>query len=112
MSYSDVECPYCRAEQEIDHDDGYGYQEDVTYEQQCCNCDKYFAYTTAIIYHYESNKADCLNGGEHQLKKCRSYPEFMSKNYCVDCGYEENFYSDEERVEKWRQYEKEQEATK
>ena len=25
--YSDVECPYCGAEQEINHDDGYGYDE-------------------------------------------------------------------------------------
>ena len=26
----DVECPYCGAEIEINHDDGYGYEEDET----------------------------------------------------------------------------------
>jgi len=29
MSTNDVECPYCGAEQEINHDDGQGYDEDV-----------------------------------------------------------------------------------
>ena len=31
----DVECPYCYADQEINHDDGYGFDEDQLYEQEC-----------------------------------------------------------------------------
>ena len=31
----DVDCPYCKAEQDINHDDGYGYEEDGMYEQEC-----------------------------------------------------------------------------
>lgn len=107
MSYSDVDCPYCGEGQEINHDDGYGYQEDQTYQQYCSDCDKTFAYTTCISFDYDATKADCLNGGEHKLKKCKSYPEFMSKNYCTDCGYEENVYTKEERVEMWREYDEE-----
>jgi len=30
---SDVECPYCGADVEINHDDGYGYTEDCLHEQ-------------------------------------------------------------------------------
>ena len=38
----DVYCPYCGAEQEINHDDGYGYEEDRRYQQQCGECEKTF----------------------------------------------------------------------
>lgn len=47
----DCECPYCSADQEINHDDGYAYGDDV-YQQQCWNCDKTFDFTTSIIYCY------------------------------------------------------------
>lgn len=30
---NDVECPYCGAEQEINHDDGQGYDEGVLHRQ-------------------------------------------------------------------------------
>jgi hypothetical protein len=50
---SDVNCPYCGEGQEINHDDGYGYEEDRDFEQQCVSCDKTFKFTTGIIYSYE-----------------------------------------------------------
>ena len=50
---SDVKCPYCGTEQEINHDDGYGYEEDRTHEQDCVSCNKKFKFTTSIVYHYE-----------------------------------------------------------
>ncbi len=85
----DVECPYCEEGQEINHDDGYGYSEDVTYEQECSNCEKNFTFTTSISLFHQASKADCLNGGEHQLKKVfhvpRHYPEWKR---CKDCNYE------------------------
>ena len=43
---NDIECPYCGHEQEVNHDDGYGYKEDELHEQQCCECGKYFVFTT------------------------------------------------------------------
>lgn len=62
----DIKCPYCGKEQNIDHDDGYGYEEGVTHQQQCRRCGKNFVYTTHISFDYEASKADCLNDGEHE----------------------------------------------
>ena len=49
---SDVACPYCKTEQEINHDDGYGYVDGEDYEQHCRNCDKYFIFTTSLSISY------------------------------------------------------------
>ena len=82
---SDVNCPYCDAEQEINHDDGYGYEEGVRHEQQCGECNKYFTFTTSISYYYESEKADCLNGAEHDFKPTRTHPKKYTKMECSMC---------------------------
>lgn len=50
---SDVKCPYCGAEQKINHDDGYGYEEGREFEQECGSCEKVFGFTTSISFHYE-----------------------------------------------------------
>ena len=49
---SDVKCPYCSADQEINHDDGQGFDEDTEHEQCCLKCDKYFKFTTSVSYYY------------------------------------------------------------
>jgi len=49
---SDVECPYCNSTQEINHDDGYGYAEDETHDQECGDCGKTFQYTTELSLNY------------------------------------------------------------
>lgn len=56
---SDVNCPYCGAEQEINHDDGYGYEEGRDFEQECVSCEKVFGFTTMISFHYE---VKCIGG--------------------------------------------------
>jgi hypothetical protein len=86
----DIDCPYCGKGQEINHDDGYRYEEGKKHEQQCGYCDKYFTYTTLISFYYEPEKADCLNGEPHKLKKVFSsvrdiYPDWVK---CEDCDYE------------------------
>lgn len=83
---SDVNCPYCDAEQEINHDDGYGYEEDGDYQQECGDCEKTFAYTTSIIFLHRANKADCLNGSEHKYKPTITYPKKYTRMMCSDCG--------------------------
>ena len=89
MSYPDLECPYCGEWNEIDHDGGYGYEEDRPHLQGCSSCEKTFVYYTSISYHYEANKADCQNGGE-----CRFVPMIITPKhwpdavYCKDCGRE------------------------
>ena len=66
-TYHDIVCPYCHHPQDINHDDGYGYEEGQTHQQECGQCEKTFAYTTSISYHYEADKADCKNGqAEHK----------------------------------------------
>jgi len=93
--YADVDCPYCGAELEINHDDGYGYQEDVIHEQECSKCDMMFAYTTSISFYYEAYKADCLNGAKHKVKKAVAFPAYMPPRYrCVDCDFETTITDD------------------
>jgi len=85
--YSDVDCPYCGKGQEINHDDGYGYEEDQIYEQECRHCEKTFAFTTAISLNHEATKAECLNGGEHQWEEMVIYPKcWPDAKRCVACG--------------------------
>ncbi len=63
---SDVECPYCENDNEINHDDGYGYQEGEEYEQKCVSCGKKFKYSTSILYCYD---VYCYNNSEHDLEE-------------------------------------------
>lgn len=49
---SDVKCPYCNCEQEINHDDGYGYEDGGEFEQECIDCEKEFKFTTSISFNY------------------------------------------------------------
>lgn len=87
---NDVECPYCGAGQEINHDDGYGYEEGEIFNQECGSCGKTFAYTTSISFYYKASKADCLNGGEHDFKPVVHFPRYWPDwARCSDCGYEE-----------------------
>lgn len=83
---SDVECPYCGKYQEINHDDGYGYQEGEIFNQECDDCEKTFAYTTSISFSYDAEKADCLNGGDHNWKPQITYPKEYTKMECTMCG--------------------------
>jgi len=82
----DVECPYCGAELNINHDDGQGYEEDEFHHQECQNCGKTFVFTTSISFSYEVQKADCLNGGRHKWKPTHTYPTIATRMECQDCG--------------------------
>ena len=81
----DIECPYCEHGQEICHDDGFGYEEGCLHEIQCSNCDKYFTFTTSIIFSYEAHKADCLNGSNHNYRKTITAPRKYTRMECTDC---------------------------
>ena len=83
----DVKCPYCNKWQEIDHDDGYGYDEGVLHKQECDSCEKTFAYNTSISYCYSAYQADCLNGGSHKLRTRASIQtDGEPRPICEDCG--------------------------
>lgn len=83
---SDINCPYCDAAQDINHDEGYGREEEVIHRQQCSGCDKYFTFTTSISFYYEVEKADCLNGAAHDFKPTTTYPKEYTKMECPACG--------------------------
>lgn len=95
---SDMECPYCGADQEVCHDDGAGYDESVLHEHTCSECDKTFVFSTSISFYYDPQKADCLNGAPHKYKMTSTHPRMFSKMRCSDCG-EERTPTAEEFVE-------------
>lgn len=82
----DVNCPYCGFGQDINHDDGYGYEEDRLYQQTCGECDKVFAYNTYISFDHTALKADCLNGADHKYEPITTSPVEYTQMRCVDCG--------------------------
>lgn len=94
----DMECPYCDADVKIDHDDGFGYEEDVKHQIRCDNCDKVFVFETSISYDYEPEKANCLNDGNHKYRLSYTSPKEFSKMICFYCG-EERELTNKERIE-------------
>lgn len=84
----DINCPYCNAQLDIDHDDGLGYAEEETHQQQCNKCNKYFVFTTSISFSYYPEKADCLNGGEHDYEPTITCPKEYTKMRCTMCDEE------------------------
>lgn len=86
---SDIECPYCGAEQNICNDDGHGLEEGVPHEEQCGECEKYFVFNTHISISYSAYKADCLNGKPHKYKPVVHIPKYWPDwKRCKVCGDE------------------------
>lgn len=85
---TDLNCPYCDAGLEVCHDDGFGYAEDELHQMECRMCGKAFVFTTAILYHYSAEKADCLNGAPHEYERTHTYPKEFAKMRCTMCGDE------------------------
>ena len=76
---SDVKCPYCCTDQEINHDDGYGYEESDLHEQDCVSRDKEFRFTTSIYYHYDVYCQD----GDHDMEPMGdSWPGMFECSKC------------------------------
>ena len=84
----DVNCPYCGAEQDINHDDGVGYAEYDIEQQECPDCGKTFVFTVSLCYYYDVEKADCLNDAEHQFEETRTIPRCFRRMRCKVCGEE------------------------
>jgi hypothetical protein len=86
----DIECPYCEAEQEVNHDDGFGYDENTSHQMQCGFCNLNFVFQTSIIFHYNPAKADCLNDADHDFEPTCTYPKEFTKMQCKHCGETRN----------------------
>lgn len=90
----DIECPYCDAELDICHDDGFGYDEDTLHEMECDECGKNFVFSTMVSFNYFPQKADCLNGSSHNFREWRKgWAEtdgtVAEIRYCNSCGKRE-----------------------
>lgn len=83
----DVKCPYCGADVEVNHDDGYGLEEDLIFKQECDWCAKVFAYTVCIEIHHNAKRMECLNGEPHKYEKIMIFPPDYHVMKCVDCGH-------------------------
>lgn len=81
-------CPYCTAEVDICHDDGYGYTEGKVFEQVCWACGKTFGYTASISISHDLFKADCLNGFPHTMKRTCTAPAEYAVMRCTVCDEE------------------------
>jgi len=92
----DIECPYCGHWQDVNHDDGFGCEQDVNHQMECSECRKSFVFTTSIIYSYSADIADCLNDGEHDYELTHTAPKEASEMQCSMCG-EKRKLTDEER---------------
>jgi hypothetical protein len=81
---SDISCPYCGHEQEICHDDGFGYEEGVKHKIECYQCEKPFFFYTTISFIYEPRCADGKCDFERPMEQ--KHPHFF---HCKNC---ENSY--------------------
>ena len=95
---SDCECPYCGAGCDINHDDGYGMDENEISRDECRSCGKAFAYTITISVDHWPAKADCLNEGEHVWESTWCSPVDHTKMRCTQCGEERIPTEDEWKV--------------
>ena len=86
----DINCPYCDAEIDINHDDGQGYGESELHQQQCSECEKTFVFTTYVLYSYTPYKADCLNDKDHKYEPTITYPVEFTQMQCSMCGDRKN----------------------
>jgi hypothetical protein len=91
-----VNCPYCGEAVEINHDDGYGYEEGERHEQEC-HCGKTFMYETTIFIEHEAFRADCLNGKEHKFEMTHTFPKEYRRIRCIDCGLERKTNEEESK---------------
>ncbi len=94
----DTECPYCGAGIYINHDDGYGYEEDEKHEQECSECGNVFVFTTYTIRSYETFKAECLNGAKHEYKASSTYPKEFTTMDCIHCSHHRNPTQEEMKI--------------
>lgn len=93
----DLKCPYCEKELDINHDDGFGYNQDELHQMECPHCEKSFVFRTSISFYYEPEKADCLNDGKHDYQLTHTVPKEFSLMRCSMCD-DERELTDDERV--------------
>ena len=83
----DIECPNCKHDQEICHDDGYGYAEGEMHTQFCTSCDYEFKFTTYTSFTYE---AYCAKTEDHKMEQSTVNKDFYICSKCEFCELRED----------------------
>ena len=95
---SDVTCPYCKEDFEVNHDDGAHYKDGESEQDYCPNCGKIVLIYSSCIWSHEAQQADCLNDSPHPFsewstlwkgEKNDNLGKFYERRYCKTCGKEE-----------------------
>lgn len=88
---TEIECPYCYHDFDLNHDDGAYYDQGRREEAECPECEKVFMVSSSMHWSYEGEKADCLNDGEHEWEPVKGSPrEYFHETYrCNGCDEEE-----------------------
>lgn len=88
----EITCPYCEHTYDLCHDDGAFYNEDYREKDECPECGKIFMVASSISWNFEAEKADCLNGGDHNWEQQRGVPRehFIGRFTCTQCDDEEH----------------------
>jgi len=85
---SDLECPYCHAENDLSNDEKMLFSESRLEQHQCYECEKIYIFSIYIPPPtYTAYLAECLNDGNHQWEILKSYPKErgLAKMRCKVC---------------------------
>ena len=93
---TEIKCPYCGHEFEYEDEGECGQDEVLHIECHNEKCEKTFTGTGYYEFYITNiDKADCLNDGDHQLKKSVGVPDNFTAQYrcqsCDDHGNIERF---------------------
>ncbi len=78
-------CPYC--EKDMDDPDDC-YETEMAYEEECPHCGKMFIFYVEYEIFYDTHKADCLNGADHNYEETVTFPPELAKLRCTMCDAE------------------------
>ena len=82
-----VSCPYCGDSQAINSPSPIReYKENVLHRRTCPACEKTFSFQIVVSVEFKSQKADCLNDGEHSWAPTETRPIEFTDMYCIGCG--------------------------
>lgn len=98
MSDSEVTCPYCNIDFELDLDDGAYHDQNNEETAECPECEKTMLVNSSITWFREALPADCLNTGKHTWSEWNTYwigeqepniGKYYELKQCQDCNLKE-----------------------
>jgi len=81
---SNATCPYCN--KSINVEPIGTYEDGEIQEMECPRCKKSFGYVAVVTIEFETHKAPCMNGGDHEWEFVNSFPTEFNHHRCKNCG--------------------------